>query len=54
MSPTQANLILFFLGPIITLVFSLLGYCVIPCELGLAITDINLGIFLLLAISSLE
>jgi len=29
-SPTQANLILFFLGPIITLVFSLLGYGVIP------------------------
>ena len=29
-SPTQANLILFFLGPIITLVFSLLGYAVIP------------------------
>jgi NADH:ubiquinone oxidoreductase subunit H len=29
-SPTQANLILFFLGPIITLVYSLLGYAVIP------------------------
>src|SRR6201996_7699962 len=29
-SPTQANLILFFLGPIITLIFSLLGYAVIP------------------------
>src|SRR6202162_1747274 len=29
-SPSQANLILFFLGPIITLVFSLLGYAVIP------------------------
>jgi NADH-ubiquinone oxidoreductase chain 1 len=29
-APTQANLVLFFLGPIITLVFSLLGYAVIP------------------------
>src|ERR1700751_4065578 len=29
-SPTQANIILFFLGPIITLIFSLLGYGVIP------------------------
>jgi NADH-ubiquinone oxidoreductase chain 1 len=29
-SPTQANLALFFLGPIITLIFSLLGYLVIP------------------------
>ena len=25
-APTQANIILFFLGPIITLIFSLLGY----------------------------
>src|SRR3954467_13893116 len=31
-SPTQANLILFFFGPIITLVFSLLGYAVIPYQ----------------------
>jgi len=29
-APTQANLILFFLGPLITLIFSLLGYAVIP------------------------
>src|SRR5216110_3242787 len=36
-SPTQANLILFFLGPIITLLFSLLGYGVIPYAPGLTI-----------------
>jgi NADH-ubiquinone oxidoreductase chain 1 len=29
-SPTQANVILFFLGPVITLIFSLLGYAVVP------------------------
>ena len=29
-SPTQANFLLFFLGPIITLIFSLFGYAVIP------------------------
>ena len=29
-SPTQANIALFFLGPIITLIFALLGYAVIP------------------------
>jgi NADH-ubiquinone oxidoreductase chain 1 len=29
-APTQANLFLFFLGPVITLIFSLLGYAVIP------------------------
>ena len=52
-SPTQANLILFFLGPIITLVFSLLGYAVIPYGPGLAISDYNLGILYMLAVSSL-
>jgi len=36
-SPTQANLILFFLGPIITLIFSLLGYAVVPYGPGMAI-----------------
>jgi NADH:ubiquinone oxidoreductase subunit H len=53
-SPTQANLILFFLGPIITLIFSLLGYAVIPFGPGLAISDFNLGILYMLAVSSLS
>ena len=52
-SPTQANLILFFLGPIITLIFSLLGYAVIPFGPGLSISDYNLGILYMLAVSSL-
>ena len=52
-SPTQANLTLFFLGPIITLIFSLLGYAVIPYGPGLAIWDFNLGILYMLAVSSL-
>ena len=53
-SPTQANLILFFLGPIITLIFSLLGYAVIPYGPGLAISDLNLGLLYMLAVSSLS
>lgn len=53
-SPTQANLILFFLGPIITLIFSLLGYAVIPFAPGLAISDFDLGILYMLAVSSLS
>jgi NADH-ubiquinone oxidoreductase chain 1 len=52
-SPTQANIILFFTGPIITLIFSLLGYAVIPYGPGLAISDFNLGILYMLAVSSL-
>src|SRR6201988_1920526 len=51
--PTQANIILFFLGPIITLIFALLGYAVIPYGPGLAIADLNLGILYMLAVSSL-
>jgi NADH-ubiquinone oxidoreductase chain 1 len=52
-APTQANLILFFLGPIITLIFSLLGYAVIPYGPGLTTGDLNLGILYMLAVSSL-
>ena len=53
-SPTQANLALFFLGPIITLIFSLLGFNVIPYGPGLAVSDFNLGILYMLAVSSLS
>jgi len=52
-APTQANIILFFLGPIVTLIFSLLGYAVIPYGPGLAISNFNLGILYMLAVSSL-
>jgi NADH-ubiquinone oxidoreductase chain 1 len=53
-SPTQANLALFFLGPIITLIFALFGYLVIPFGPGLSLNDLNLGILYLLAVSSLS
>ena len=52
--PSQANLILFFLGPIITLIFALLGYALIPYGPGLTISDFNLGILYMLAVSSLS
>lgn len=52
-APTQANIILFFLGPIITLIFSLLGYLVIPYGSGLYISDFSLGIIYMLAVSSM-
>lgn len=52
-APTQANIILFFLGPIITLIFSLLGYGVIPFAPGFTISDFNLGILYVLAVSSI-
>jgi NADH-ubiquinone oxidoreductase chain 1 len=52
-APTQANLILFFLGPIITLAFSLLGYAVIPFGPELYVSDLDLGILYILAVSSI-
>ena len=53
-SPTQANIVLFFLGPLVTLIFSLLGFSVIPYGPGLTISDFNLGILYMLAMSSLS
>ena len=52
-APTQANLILFFLGPIVTLIFALLGYAVIPYGPGLSLGDMELGILYMLAVSGL-
>ena len=52
-TPTQANIILFFLGPIITLIFSLYGYAMIPFGPGITINDFNLGLLYMLAVSSL-
>ena len=50
--PQHATASLFFLAPIISLVFSLLGWAVIPFGSGLALTDFSLGILYSMAISS--
>jgi len=51
--PSHSNKVLFYLAPISTLVFSLLGWGVIPFGQGLAISDLSLGILYTLALSSL-
>jgi NADH-ubiquinone oxidoreductase chain 1 len=51
--PSQSNKILFYLAPISTLVFSLLGWGIIPFGQGLSIYDFSLGILYTLALSSL-
>nr|YP_010480768.1 NADH dehydrogenase subunit 1 [Aspergillus leporis]UVN15579.1 NADH dehydrogenase subunit 1 [Aspergillus leporis] len=53
-APTQANIILFFLGPVITLIFALLGYLTVPFGSGLFISDYSLGLLYMLAVSSLS
>jgi len=51
--PAQSNKALFFLAPMISLVFSLLGWAPIPFGPGMAITDISIGILFSLAVSSI-
>lgn len=51
--PAQATKSLFFLAPMISLIFSLLGWGVIPFGAGLAISDFSLGILYSLALSSI-
>ena len=52
--PALANRILFFIGPILTLIFSLLGYVVIPYGPGLTLGDLDLGVLYMLAVSSIS
>jgi NADH-ubiquinone oxidoreductase chain 1 len=51
--PSQSNKILFYLAPISTLIFSLLGWGIIPFGQGITISDFSLGILYTLALSSL-
>src|SRR6266571_3487103 len=51
--PSQSNKIVFYLAPVSTLVFSLLGWAVIPFGQGIVLSDLNLGILYTLALSSL-
>nr|YP_010041375.1 NADH dehydrogenase subunit 1 [Pisolithus microcarpus]QPA36153.1 NADH dehydrogenase subunit 1 [Pisolithus microcarpus] len=51
--PSQSNKVLFYLAPLSTLIFSLLGWGVIPLGQGLTLFDYSLGIFYTLALSSL-
>jgi len=51
--PRQSNNKLFIIGPFITLIFSLLGWSVIPYAEGITIFDFELGILVAIAIASL-
>jgi len=51
--PTQSNKVLFYLAPVVTLIFSLLGWAIIPFGEGLAISDFSMGILYTLTLSSL-
>ena len=51
--PSQSNKILFYLAPVFTLIFSLLGWGIIPFGQGLTLSDFSMGILYTLALSSL-
>jgi NADH-quinone oxidoreductase subunit H len=51
--PTRANKVLFIISPLITFILSLVAWAVIPVDYGAALSNINVGVLYLLAISSL-
>lgn len=52
--PSNSNLIIFLLAPILCFLLSLIGWAVIPFSNQVVISDINVGILYLFAISSLN
>jgi len=51
--PSGANRVVFVAAPVVTFVLSLIGWAVIPFDFGVVLSDINVGILYLFAISSL-
>ena len=51
--PAGANKTVFILAPLVTFVLALVGWAVIPVGPGLVVSDINVGVLYLFAISSL-
>nr|ADT62142.1 NADH dehydrogenase subunit 1 [Isoetes engelmannii] len=51
--PSSANFFLFLMAPIITFMLGLVAWAVIPFDYGMVLSDFNVGILYLFAISSL-
>ncbi len=51
--PTQANKVIFIIAPMITFILSLVGWAVIPFGRGMVLSDINVGVLYVLAVSTL-
>ena len=52
--PSNSNIYMFLLAPILSFVLSLIGWSVIPLSQNVVISDINLGILYLFSVSSLS
>ena len=51
--PSNSNILLFLIAPILTFLFSLISWAVIPFSKNIVLIDFNLGLLYLLSISSL-
>ncbi|MEK9708199.1 MAG: NADH-quinone oxidoreductase subunit H, partial [Alphaproteobacteria bacterium] len=51
--PTGANRVVFLLAPMLTFILAMVGWAVIPVAEGWVLSDINVGVLYLFAISSL-
>mgnify|MGYP001950549646 CR=1 FL=1 len=51
--PKSSNMIIFILAPVFTFALSLIGWAVIPFGNGFALSDINIGLLYVFAVSSL-
>ncbi len=52
--PSNSNVIIFIIAPLLTFILSLIGWAVIPLSENIVISDLNLGVLYLFAISSLS
>lgn len=50
--PAQSNSVLMYVAPVVTMIFALLGWAVIPFGPGLMLADLELGMLFSLAVSS--
>ena len=51
--PSNANVIIFILAPVITFLLSLLGWAVVPFGETAVLSDLNIGLLYIFAVSSL-
>jgi len=52
--PTHSNLIIFIIGPILSLILALISWAVIPYGEGAVLADINVSVLYLFAVSSIS
>ena len=52
--PSNSNIIIFLFAPALTFVLSIIGWVVIPFSEGIVLSDLNIGVLYLFAVSSLS